>query len=126
MSTVIRSALNADELNQWFAGIDAANEADPGAEHAGEDVLAAGQAAVDALNASRAEAAPGAYVKRFPGRTTTMTVTAAEGRALVQSSYSDDAAPGPVYRYPSADPERTVGELGEQLIANGYTRADES
>jgi hypothetical protein len=53
MSTVIRSALNADELNQWFAGIDAANEADPGAEHAGEDVLAAGQAAVDVINARR-------------------------------------------------------------------------
>lgn len=53
MSTVIRSSLTDDELNQWLAGIDARNEADPGPEHAGEDVLAAGQAAVDAINARR-------------------------------------------------------------------------
>jgi len=53
MSTVIRSFATAAELNQWFAGIDAANEADPGTEHAAEDVLDDGQAAVDALNALR-------------------------------------------------------------------------
>ena len=53
MSTVIRRSVTAAELNQWFAGVDAANEADPGPEHASEDVLADGQAAVDALNALR-------------------------------------------------------------------------
>ena len=101
MSTVLRSSATADELNQWFAGIDAMRESDnPGGE--------------------------AAYVKSFPGRTTTMTVTVAEGRALVQPSYSDDDAPGPVYQYPGADPERTARELGEQLIANGYTRAEGS
>jgi hypothetical protein len=53
MSTVSRTSLTAAELNQWLTGIDAANEADPGAEHAAEDVLDAGQAAVDSINALR-------------------------------------------------------------------------
>jgi hypothetical protein len=54
MSTVSRPSLTAAELNQWLTGIDAANEADPGIEHAAEGVLGAGQAAVDAINALRA------------------------------------------------------------------------
>jgi len=55
VASVLRSsATTAAELNQWFAGIDAMRESDnPGGEHAGEATLEAGQAAVDALNASR-------------------------------------------------------------------------
>ena len=54
MSTVLRPSATAAELDQWFAGIDARRESDnPGGEHAGEAALDAGQAAVDALNASR-------------------------------------------------------------------------
>lgn len=53
MASVLRSSLTAAELNQWLQRVDAANEADPGAEHAGEDVLADGQAAVDFINESR-------------------------------------------------------------------------
>jgi len=54
MASVIRqSPVTRAELNRWFAGVDAANEADPGAEQASEDVLDDGQAAVDALNALR-------------------------------------------------------------------------
>jgi hypothetical protein len=54
MSTVLRSSATADELNQWFAGIDAMRESDnPGGESATEATLDAGQAAVDVINASR-------------------------------------------------------------------------
>ncbi len=53
MSTVIRPSLTSAELNQWLQSIDARNEADPGPGHAGDDVLTAGQAAVDVINARR-------------------------------------------------------------------------
>ena len=54
MTTVLRSSLTPAELNQWYSGIDAMRESDnPGGEHADEATLNAGQAAVDALNASR-------------------------------------------------------------------------
>ena len=41
------------ELDQWFATVDAMNEADPAGKHASKATLKAGQAAVDALNARR-------------------------------------------------------------------------
>ena len=54
MTTVLRPSATAEELNQWFAGIGARRESDnPGGEHADDATLNAGQAAVDALNASR-------------------------------------------------------------------------
>lgn len=40
------------ELDEWFASVDAMNEADPG-RHASKATLKAGQAAVDALNAGK-------------------------------------------------------------------------
>jgi hypothetical protein len=41
------------ELDQWFATVDAMNAADPPGKHASKSTLAAGQAAVDAINARR-------------------------------------------------------------------------
>jgi len=37
MSTVLRSSATAAELNLWFVGFDAMNEAEPGSEHADEE-----------------------------------------------------------------------------------------
>jgi hypothetical protein len=116
MSTVIRRSATREELNQWFAGIDMANEADPGAEHASEVVLDAGQAAVDAPPVN----APALY--DFLHCLSEAVLLAESGDDMGAGTYELVASAAVVMAFPIGSPESRA--LGLILTAAGRVTED--